>query len=165
MTGAGRPMKEMQDGKTAPTEAMAQNAALCFRMTKKRGAEVLLVTSRDTGRWIIPKGWPMKGKSGAECALREAFEEAGVEGRLVADTVGIYSYDKVMDDGSLQPCVVSVYPVEVTRLKSNFPERGQRERRWFSPKNAARKVAEPELRSILAGFEPAQLMDTDGGNA
>lgn len=165
MTGPGRPMKKMEKGKTAPTEAMAQNAALCFRVTKKRGAEVLLVTSRDTGRWVIPKGWPMKGKSGGECALQEAFEEAGVEGRLVAETVGLYSYDKVMDDKSLQPCVVSVYPVEVARLKSNFPERGQRERRWMSPKKAARKVAEPELRTILANFDPVQLIDPDGGNA
>lgn len=158
-------MKKMEEGKTAPTKAMAQNAALCFRVTKKRGAEVLLVTSRDTGRWVIPKGWPMKGKSGAECALQEAFEEAGVDGRLVADKVGIYSYDKVMDDGSLQPCVVSVYPVAVTRLKSDFPERGQRERRWFSPQKAARKVAEPELRSILAGFDPAHLTGAERGNA
>ena len=165
MTGPGWPMKKMEEGKTAPTKAMAQNAALCFRVTKKRGAEVLLVTSRDTGRWVIPKGWPMKGKSGAECALQEAFEEAGVEGRLVADTVGIFSYDKVMDDGTLQPCVVSVYPVAVARLKSNFPERGQRDRRWFSPQKAARKVAEPELRSILAGFDPAQLTDAERGNA
>lgn len=165
MTGAGRPMKKMEEGKTAPTEAMAQNAALCFRTTRKRGAEVLLVTSRDTGRWVIPKGWPMGGKSGAECALQEAFEEAGVEGRLVAGTVGIYSYDKMMDDGSLQPCVVSVYPVEVARLKSNFPERGQRDRRWFNPRKAARKVAEPELSTILAGFDPAQLTDADGGSA
>ncbi|OYX44554.1 MAG: hypothetical protein B7Z02_05245 [Rhodobacterales bacterium 32-67-9] len=158
-------MKKMEEGRTAPTEAMAQNAALCFRVTKKRGAEVLLVTSRDTGRWVIPKGWPMKDKSGGECALQEAFEEAGVDGRIVAGAVGIYSYDKVMDDKSLQPCVVSVFPVEVARLKSNFPEHGQRDRRWFSPKKAARKVAEPELRNILAGFDPAQLTDADGGNA
>ncbi len=116
---------------------MAQNAALCFRMTKTRGAEMLLVTSRDTGRWVIPKGWPMKGKSGAECALQEAFEEAGVEGRLVADRSGSSPTTRSWTTESLQPCVVSVYPVEVEQLQSNFPEHGQRDRRWFSPKKAA----------------------------
>lgn len=140
-------------------EAAAQTGALCYRVTKKRGAEVLLVTSRDTGRWVIPKGWLMKGKTAAEAALREAFEEAGVEGEVAGGMIGLYSYDKIMADDAVKPCVVAVYPVSVARLTSRFPERGQRERRWFTPGKAARKVAEPELRSLLAGFDP------DLGNA
>ena len=91
--------------------------------------------------------------------MREAFEEAGVEGEIAGDMLGLYSYDKVLDDKSLQPCVVSVFPVAVARLKSSFPERGQRERRWFKPGKAAKKVAEPELRALLTEFAP------NGGNA
>lgn len=146
------------------TDAMAQTGALCYRVTARRGVEVLLVTSRDTGRWVIPKGWLMKGRSPAEAALREAFEEAGVEGEVTGDMLGLYSYDKVMADRSVQPCVVSVFPVAVARLKSSFPEHGQRERRWFRPKRAARKVAEPELSEILAAFERRrEALDSTGG--
>lgn len=153
--GRGKPLKKMDQHPGTGTDAMAQTGALCYRVTARRGVEVLLVTSRDTGRWVIPKGWLMKGRSPAEAALREAFEEAGVEGEVAGDMLGLYSYDKVMADRSVQPCVVSVFPVAVARLKSSFPEHGQRERRWFRPKKAARKVAEPELSEILAAFEPA----------
>ncbi|MCB2115337.1 MAG: NUDIX hydrolase [Rhodobacteraceae bacterium] len=150
-------MKNVSEGKGDRTEAASQTGALCYRVTKKRGPEVLLVTSRDTGRWVIPKGWMMKGKTPAEAALREAFEEAGVEGKVVDDLLGVYSYDKVLEGTAVQPCVVAVYPVAVARLISRFPERGQRERRWFKPKKAARKVAEPELSALLAGFAPGAL--------
>ena len=153
--GRGKPLKKMDQGQGARTDAMSQTGALCYRVTRKRGPEVLLVTSRDTGRWVIPKGWLMKDRSPAEAALREAFEEAGVEGEVAGGMLGFYSYDKVMADRTVQPCVVSVFPVAVARLKSSFPEHGQRERRWFRPKKAARKVAEPELSAILAAFEPA----------
>ncbi len=112
------------------------------------------MTSRDTCRWVIPKGWLMKGRTPAEAALREAFEEAGVEGEVAGEMLGIFSYDKVMGDRSVRPCIVTVFPVAVARLRSTFPEHGQRERRWFRPKKAARKVAEPELSAILAAFDP-----------
>ena len=148
-------MKKVDEDKGDKTEAASQTGALCYRVTKKRGPEILLVTSRDTGRWVIPKGWLMKGKSPAEAALREAFEEAGVEGKVQGDLVGLYSYDKVLEGEDVQPCVVSVFPVAVARLIARFPERGQRERRWFKPKKAAKKVAEPELSALLAGFAPA----------
>ncbi|SPH16993.1 hypothetical protein DEA8626_00507 [Defluviimonas aquaemixtae] len=154
-------MKKHNKNEVASTKAMTQYGAICYRVTKKRGCEVLLVTSRDTGRWVIPKGWPMAGKSGVECALREAFEEAGVEGHDVADPIGLFSYDKGMDDGTIQPCVVTVYPVEVDRLHSSFPERDQRKRRWFAPKKAARKVDEPELQALLDRFDPAKLIGGD----
>lgn len=149
----------------AADTAMTQFAAICYRTTPKKGCEVLLITSRDTGRWVIPKGWPMKGKTGAECALQEAFEEAGVEGRPDPGPIGIYSYDKVLGDGALQPCVVSVFPVAVARLKNNFPERAERDRRWFTPQKAAQKVAEPELQALLAGFAPASGARGTGGTS
>jgi 8-oxo-dGTP pyrophosphatase MutT (NUDIX family) len=147
-------MKKVEQTGGSGTEAMAQTGALCYRVTKKRGPEVLLVTSRDTGRWVIPKGWLMKDRSPADAALREAFEEAGVEGQVAGDVLGLYTYDKVMADKSTQPCIVSVFPVEVARLRGDFPERCQRRRRWFRPAKAARKVAEPELGAILAAFAP-----------
>ena len=135
---------------------MSQTGALCYRITRKRGPEVLLVTSRDTRRWVIPKGWLMKDRAPAEAALRVAFEEAGVEGEVAGEMLGIFSYDKVMGDRSVRPCIVTVFPVAVTRLRSSFPEHGQRERRWFRPKKAAKKVAEPELSAILAAFDPGE---------
>ncbi len=146
-------MKKVDVGGSTPEETDAQYAALCYRLSGKDTNEVLLITSRDTGRWVIPKGWPMKGKSGAECALREAFEEAGVEGRLSPDPIGVYPYDKVLPD-RVTPCIVTVYPVEVSHLSKDFPEKGQRERRWFKAKKAAAKVDEPELRSLLNSFDP-----------
>lgn len=147
-------MKKMQHDRSDGIEAMAQTGALCYRVTKKRGPEVLLVTSRDTGRWVIPKGWLMKDRTPAEAALREAFEEAGVEGRVAGEMLGLYSYDKVLADESALPCVVSVFPVAVARLRASFPERDQRVRRWFRPAKAARKVAEPELSALIAAFSP-----------
>lgn len=131
----------------------SQVAALCWRMRDDR-AEVLLVTSRDTGRWVIPKGWPIKGKSDPHAALQEAWEEAGVKGEVCADCVGFYTYDKRLKDGSTRPVVVSVFPVEVRKLADDFPERRQRRRDWVSSKEAARRVDEPELKALLAGFHP-----------
>ena len=96
----------------------------------------------------------MKGKSGAECALREAYEEAGVEGDPDSRCIGLYAYDKGLKGGAVQPCVVAVYPVRVRRLKDDFPEKGQRVRKWFSPRKAASRVAEPELSELLSQFDP-----------
>ncbi|MCV2868059.1 NUDIX hydrolase [Defluviimonas sp. WL0002] len=147
-------MKKLDNTSPGAQEALTQYAALCHRKSAKGKLEVLLITSRDTGRWVIPKGWPMKGKTGSQCALREAYEEAGVEGVLGNRCIGIYSYDKVLNDGKKQPCIVAVYPVRVQRLKDDFPEKGQRVRKWFNPKKAAAQVAEPELSQLLANFDP-----------
>lgn len=133
-----------------------QYAALCFRR-KKNGVEVLLISSRDSARWIIPKGWPMAGKTPAEAALTEAWEEAGVKGHALDLCVGLYSYHKAMADGQSVPCVVAVFPVEVKRLSDTFPEAGQRRRKWFSPKKAAARVREPDLQLILREFTPPKL--------
>lgn len=126
-----------------------QFAALCTRATPN-GPEVLLITSRDTGRWIIPKGWPIDGKDGAETALQEAWEEAGVRGPSPAkEPVGHFTYDKIMKDGSAQPVLTSVYRIEVQELADDFPEAGKRKRVWVSPAIAAERVNEPELSDLL----------------
>lgn len=132
-----------------------QYAALCWRMGKK-GAEVLLITSRETGRWVLPKGWPIGGLSPSEAAKREAWEEAGVDGKASPDCLGLFSYDKVIDRSCKalpsHPCVVAVYPLQVTKLSNEFPEHRQRSRKWYSPKDAARKVEETELKTLLIAF-------------
>jgi 8-oxo-dGTP pyrophosphatase MutT (NUDIX family) len=131
-----------------------QYAALCWRLHRGH-VEVLLITSRDTGRWVTPKGWPMDGMDPAEAAAREAWEEAGVTGEVEPDVLGFYSYDKVLKPGQSLPCVVAVYPLRVGELADKFPERKERRRKWFSAAKAARKVAEPELRELLANLAEA----------
>lgn len=131
-----------------------QVAALCWRRGRE-GLEVLLVTSRETGRWVVPKGWPIAGLSAAEAAAKEAWEEAGVTGEVDETCVGLFSYTKVLGRERGVPCVVAVYPLRVTGTSDRFPERSERKRRWFAPKKAAKKVAEPELSALLAGFDPA----------
>lgn len=141
---------------------MAQHGALCYRRGPGGAVEVLLITSRDTGRWIIPKGWPIKGRTAAGSAAQEAYEEAGVKGREQAGCIGLYSYDKALPGGVLQPVVVSVYAIEVDRLASDFPESEARRRKWFRLERAAQKVAEPELRALLAGFDPGAPLPHPG---
>ena len=126
-----------------------QCAALCTRDMDGQ-PEVLLITSRDTGRWIIPKGWPIDGLDGAGTAQQEAWEEAGVRAASVdAKPVGQFSYDKILKDGSAQPVVTCVYHIDVADLAEEFPEAHERKRCWVSPKTAAERVREPELRDLL----------------
>ena len=112
------------------------------------------MTSRDTGRWIIPKGWLIPDLSAAASAAREAWEEAGVEGVVADLPIGMFAYDKVIGPAQAIPCLVSVYPLQVTRLRNRFPEALQRQRKWFSPEKAAKKVAEPELADMIRSFSP-----------
>lgn len=133
-------------------EVRTQFGALCYRV-REGATQVLLITSRDTGRWVLPKGWPMAGMSPMQAAEREAWEEAGVKGRISAQCLGIYSYQKMMGQTGL-PCVVALFPMQVTRLSKEFPERKERRRKWFSLRKAAGKVAEPELAELLLGFDP-----------
>lgn len=133
--------------------ARTQVAALCWRIADGK-PQILLVTSRETGRWVLPKGWPQAGRSGPESARAEAWEEAGVEGRIAAEPVGHYAYHKVLAPEADVPCVVAVYPLRVKSLARNYPERAQRKRRWFAPKKAAQKVDEPALKLILRAFVP-----------
>lgn len=163
--------------KRSPTRQFAQDetavrnqyAALCWRHGKS-ATEVLLITSRETGRWVIPKGWPMEGHSPSDAAAIEAWEEAGVLGQVNPDCLGVFSYNKVTDRSvkkpPVQPCMVSVFEMEVTELAPKFPEQRQRRRKWFALDVAARKVAEPELKALLAGFEPSSASgDPDSGTA
>lgn len=126
-----------------------QVAALCYRMSDG-GKKVLLVTSRDTGRWVIPKGWPMDGKNAPEAAMQEAWEEAGVhKGQIDGEAIGHYDYDKELKSGLPVPVETLVYKVEVSETRDDFPEADERERRWVSPEEAANMVREPQLQRLL----------------
>lgn len=108
-----------------------------------------MVTSRDTGRWIMPKGWTMNGKKPWAAAEIEALEEAGAVGYISHDIIGSYTYRKKLSKGVSVMCKVDVYPMMVERLKSNWKERSERKRKWFSAKGAAKRIAEPELSKLL----------------
>lgn len=126
-----------------------QVAALCCRQRDNR-TEVLLVTSRDSGRWIVPKGWLMEGKSAAQAAREEAWEEAGVKSATIGqEPVGTFSYDKHLDDGYDAPVEVQVFRLDVTKMTDIFPEARERRRKWVSADQAAEMVNEPGLKAIL----------------
>ncbi|TDK37544.1 NUDIX hydrolase [Rhizobium deserti] len=130
-----------------------QYAALCYRMKKKQGqVEVLVATSRDTGRWVIPKGWPMTDKKAHQVAEREAFEEVGVKGKVEKDVLGFYNYRKTLDSGLKIPVRVQVHALEVHDCVKNFPEKGSRVIEWVSPEEAANRVNEPELKMLMLQF-------------
>lgn len=134
-------------------DVRTQFGALCFRKTRK-GTKVLLVTSRDTGRWVIPKGWPMDGKTPQQCAAIEGWEEAGVRGPVSDTCTGIYSYGKELDTGVVLPIVVAVFALRVREQAKAYPEAGQRRRKWVSPRKAAQLVGEPDLAQLLIHFRP-----------
>ncbi len=130
--------------------ARIQFAALCYRGSSATGdLEVLLITSRDTGRWVIPKGWPMEGRMAYEAAAREAFEEAGVIGDAEEEPLGTYHYQKRLDNGMHTECHVQVHAIKVAKLEDEFPERNQRTREWVVPDVAAERVREPALSDLI----------------
>jgi 8-oxo-dGTP pyrophosphatase MutT (NUDIX family) len=138
------------------SDVRTQFAALCYRIVKDK-TEILLVTSRGTGRWIVPKGWPIDGVTPARAAMTEAWEEAGVQGQCTDICLGLFSYVKSVGPETQLPCVVMVYPVRVRALADSFPEAGSRQRKWFSQKKAARMVREPELAQIIKTFDARKL--------
>ena len=144
----------MKNGKPKirdPNEPRRQYAALPYRVTDE--VEVLLISSRETRRWILPKGWPMKGRKPHAAAAQEALEEAGVVGKIGKDPVGTYHYIKRMKNGSQQLCHVTVFPMRVSRQRKVWPEMDQRTTRWFPLAEAAELVGEPELQDVIRNFE------------
>lgn len=110
---------------------------------------VLLVTSRDTGRWVLPKGWAEKHLSGAQLAAKEAFEEAGILGDVLSKPIGAYHYAKQLPQGKAVQCRVEVFVLHVAELLDEWPEMRQRHREWFTLSQAAMVVAEGELVTLL----------------
>lgn len=135
-----------------------QTAALPLRWISGR-PRVLMITSRETRRWVIPKGWLMKGKKPWETARIEACEEAGALGKIQAKPIGTYHYVKILPRGESCRCKVHVFPLVVDRLKKNWKERDERSRQWFSAKRAAKLVSEPELSTLLLDIAAGQGAD------
>ena len=125
-----------------------QAAALCLREGKK-GREVLLISSLKSERWILPKGWPMKGRTLAGAALQEAWEEAGVVGKADEVPVGFYTYHKIRAGGLPVSCRVEVFNITLADLVRDYPERKRRKRVWMPLEDAAAAVEEPELKTLL----------------
>ena len=136
---------------------MRQIAALPYATEPDGSMRILLITSRETRRWVIPKGNPVKGMASHRAAELEAYEEAGVHGVACPAPLGRYSYDKRRRKGGTCKATVEVFPLAVTSQLPEWPEQGQRELRWFPVAEAAQAVDEPDLQSIIAAFrEPPQ---------
>lgn len=118
------------------------------------GVEILLITSRETRRWVTPKGGRMSGKTDAEAAAQEALEEAGVEGAISERPLGSFRYLKVLKRRASRWCAVDLYGLEVTVEHTDWQERDERERVWVPRDEAARMVDEPDLQALIAGFDP-----------
>lgn len=131
-----------------------QVAALPWHRTSS-GIEVMLITSRDTGRWVLPKGWPETSERLCETAAREASEEAGLSGSVDTQEAGRYFYVKELAGGEHVACEVLVYPLEVRKVAEKWKERRQRTRKWVTPAEASRMVNEPDLCRLIASFGAA----------
>ena len=139
-------MRSVASVKRAPR---VQYAALPWRVSNG-SLQVLLVTTRNTRRWIVPKGWPIAHHAPSECAAREAFEEAGVEGNIGAEPLGAFTYEKQLKSGEMVTCSVEVFPLAVARQRRAWPEKRARQTDWCSIEEALSRIAEPELRRIVA---------------
>jgi 8-oxo-dGTP pyrophosphatase MutT (NUDIX family) len=137
----------------APPKRRLQYAAVPYRRRNDGTTEVMLVTSRDTKRWVIPKGWPIGGAKPHASAAREALEEAGVVGRADPGSIGAYHYLKRLKNGNTTRCKVEVFPLEVKSQRKRWREKGERRARWFELVSAAQAVREPGLRRLLRNLD------------
>src|SRR5690606_17849367 len=119
------------------------------------GVDIMKSTSRETRRRVIPKGNRMAGKTDAEAAVIEAYEEAGVQGDVMGAPIGWFRYGKRLKSGRVQATIASVYPLEVFIQLGAWPEDAQRERRWMSAEDAAAAVDEAELSELILHFQPS----------
>ncbi|GLI93360.1 hypothetical protein LMG27198_23520 [Methylocystis echinoides] len=123
-----------------------------WRVSEENKVEVLLVTSRDTRRWVIPKGWPMKGRKPHIVAAIEAQQEAGLHGKVEKSKLGDFEYEKRMKGGGAVDCVVEVYALRVEQQRKKWREKGQRVTYWFDYAVAAQQVDEPGLKELILAF-------------
>jgi len=130
-----------------------QVAALCWRTSARGLPEVLLITSLNRKRWIMPKGWSEDGQSEAQSAAREAFEEAGVTGEVSDIPIGTYHYLKEKRDGTGVPVCVEIFSLKVTGQAEDWAEKGKRQVAWLPIEQAAARISEPGLRGILRAFQ------------
>jgi len=130
-----------------------QYAALPWRRSDI-GLEIMLITSRETRRWVLPKGWGRKGEPPIIAAAREALEETGATGRVDPAPLGEYRYGKLMRSGRVRKVKVAVYSLEVLHEHAEWPEMAVRQKLWIGAAEGAELVDEPELRVLIAQFAP-----------
>ena len=111
-----------------------------------------MISSRRSRRWVIPKGWKLDKFNSRKSAALEAWEEAGVQGRVSNRSVGEYFYRKKKAEDSFFTCRVKVFSLEVMKMKKNFPETNQRKQIWVNPAKAVTLVMEPELKALVKKF-------------
>lgn len=141
-------------------ERIRQVAAIPFRLNARGDIEVMLVTSRTTRRFIVPKGWPMKGKSGRKAATIEAQEEAGVLGKTLKEPAGTYSYWKRLANRFVRVDVI-VYLLKVTEELADWQEAKRRQRAWLAPADAAMLIDEPDLSTLVKTLTITQPLPVD----
>jgi 8-oxo-dGTP pyrophosphatase MutT (NUDIX family) len=145
----------MPDGLFQELQAQERRQSAALPLLGSGAAlRVVLITSRETRRWVVPKGWIEAGEAPHRSAAREAFEEAGLHGEPDAEAFGAYAYPKRLSSGVVLPTEVLVFRFRVARLLRDWPERGERTRRLFVPEAAAALVAEPGLAALLRGLRP-----------
>lgn len=136
-------------------EPLVQVAAIPMRRARNGTWQVLLVTTRETQRWVVPKGWPWVDVPNHEAAAREAWEEAGIKGCIQDRACGTFVYDKRRQDNELVPVRVLAYLMEVSEEMEDWPEREQRKRAWFDLDDAVDAVGDCDLKSLLRGLAPS----------
>ena len=141
----------------ATNPILHQAGVIAYRVLDGK-VQVLLMTSRDTGRWIIPKGNINGGATPAQAAEKEAYEEAGVKGTIASSIpLGIYTYFKKLGSEKTQPAAVEVYLLRVKEQLKKWPEKGERKLSWLSTKEAAELIEEPGVIPLLH-----RLMEFEG---
>jgi ADP-ribose pyrophosphatase YjhB (NUDIX family) len=129
-----------------------QSAAIPYKMDDQGKLVILLVTSRRTRRWIIPKGKVKPRTLPSRSAEHEAFEEAGVLGRIGKQPVGAYWQGDALPSGPEGSLHVQAFALEVTEELPVWDEMHLRKRRWFRLKDALRAIDDLEIRALLRDF-------------
>jgi len=133
-------------------ELYTQIAALPYIFIKDE-IKVCLITTRETKRLVIPKGWPKIGVPSYEMAAIEAKEEAGLIGSIDKKSIGTYNYKKRLHIFARITCEVKIYPLKVDQQLIDFPEKTQRTLHWLTIKEAAEKVSEADFAKLLLSLE------------
>lgn len=142
--------------RTASRMPVVQYGALPWRRTPD-GLEILLITTQNTRRWIVPKGWPVAGCTPQQCAAREAYEEAGLSGAVAGEAIGVFNYRKQLKSGQMVACRIRIYAMEVSEVAGEWPEKGTRETKWCPVSEALTLVEDSGLRRIIAKFSRASV--------
>lgn len=140
-----------------PVDEFTRQSGVIPCRTGPSGVEVLLITSRETGRSVIPKGNVNHGLGPREAAEREAYEEAGIKGIIFETPIGSYTYDKIVKGGVARPTAVEVYVMQVTKEARKWPEKDLRTASWMTPEEAAGSVHEPDLSVLLLKIRDIQV--------